>query len=196
MTDVTPETSTAGPAPEAGTVALVADVYREAWRCYRSHLGPVIGLALVGSIQRAALQWWGDGWSGATVGLLELTVMASRIGIVVLAFRWLISADQSLRGIGFREGLRRVGRYLRRHWRAAIGLVVSLMAVGVVTDLIPDVVIGRRIPEDTRATYFAILLAVKNPTVIAYTMLWDVALLHQALRLGGPDRERRISAAP
>jgi hypothetical protein len=37
-------------------------------------------------------------------------------------------------------------------------------------------------------TYWAVLLAVKNPTVIAFTLVWEIALLRQALLRGAEER--------
>jgi hypothetical protein len=47
-------------------------------------------------------------------------------------------------------------------------------------------VVAPRIPDDTQAVYWAVILAVKNPTIIAFTMIWEIGVIRQML-LRSPD---------
>lgn len=167
---------------------LAAEVLREAWRCYRRHFGAIVGLSLVGSVERAFVQFAGDGLPGGAAVGLEVVVWGSRLLLAVLLVRWLLVGDERLRGVGVPAGLRRVGRYLRRHWPAAVLQLGGLAVAVAVLDLIPDLLVAPLVPPHAQATYWAVLLAVKNPTVIAFTFVWELALVHQALVRGGSDR--------
>jgi hypothetical protein len=55
-----------------------------------------------------------------------------------------------------------------------------LLAVAVlVFDVVAEQVVGGLLPESARQTYLAVLLFVKNPTVIAFTFVWWVGLIRQ-----------------
>lgn len=54
-------------------------------------------------------------------------------------------------------------------------------------DIIPEQVVTLWIPDAAETTYTATLLAVKNPTVIAFTFVWMVGIARQMVVLGGDD---------
>src|SRR4051794_37996703 len=112
-------TGTAAPTPaEPGPAGLGLEVLREAWDQYRRHLAPIVALSLVGSAERAFVQYAGDAlptWAGVP---LEVLVWGCRALLVGLLVRWILIADGRLRGVGLRSGLRRIARYARRHRRA------------------------------------------------------------------------------
>jgi hypothetical protein len=66
--------------------------------------------------------------------------------------------------------------------------LVGFAAAFLVLDTLPDLAIAPPVPESARPTHWAVLLAVKNPTVIAFTLVWELALLRQALLRGAEDR--------
>jgi hypothetical protein len=182
-------TESTAPAPTAAAAttpptALAAEVLREAWRQYRDHLVPILGLSLVGSVQRAFVQYAGAGLPGWAGVALEVLVEGCRVLLVVLLVRWVLVADRRLRGLRIGAGFRRVVRFARRHPRALALQLVGFAAAFLVLDTIPDLAIAPLVPASAQPTYWAVLLAVKNPTVIAFTLVWEVALLHQALLRG------------
>jgi hypothetical protein len=63
-----------------------------------------------------------------------------------------------------------------------------LVVVAVVLDTLPDLAIAPLVPAGAQPTYWAVLLAVKNPTVIAFTLVREIALLRQALLRGAEER--------
>ncbi len=166
---------------------LAAEVLRDAWRCYRRHLVPIVGLSLVGAVERPVLQYYGDVLPGWAVLLLEGVVWGSRVLLLVLVFRWSIASDHRLREVGIGEAARRVGRYVRRYPRALLLQLGGLVAAVAVLDLLPDLLIAPQVPPAYQALYWSVLLAVKNPTVIAFAVVWQLALLKQALVRGAAE---------
>jgi hypothetical protein len=149
---------------------------------------PIAGLSLVGSAERAFVQYAGDALPGWTAVALEVLVEGSRVLLVVLLVRWILVADGRLRGVRVPSGLRRLRRYARRHWRALALQLAGFAAAFLVLDTIPDLAIAPLVPAAGQPTYWAVLLAVKNPTVIAFTLVWEIALLRQALLRGADER--------
>jgi hypothetical protein len=68
----------------------------------------------------------------------------------------------------------------------ALPVGALLAATFAIFSLLPDIVIAPRIPDDAQAVYLAVLLAIKNPTIIAFTMIWQVGVIRQIL-LQSPD---------
>jgi hypothetical protein len=173
--------------PDPGPAGLAAEVLREAWRQYRDHLVPIVGLSLIGSVERAFVQFAGAGLPGWAAVALEVVVEGGRVLLVVLLVRWVLVADRRLRGVRLGAGARRVARYARRHWRALVLQLVGFAGAFLVLDTIPDLAIAPLVPTTAQPVYRAVLLAVKNPTVIAFTLVWELALLHQALVRGADE---------
>ena len=168
-------------------------VLHEAWRQYRDHLLPIVGLSLVGSVERAFVQYAGPGLPGWASVTLEVLVWGIRGLLVVLLVRWVLLADGRLRGVRLVPGLGRLARFARRHWPALLLQLGGFAAAFLVLDTLPDLAIAPLVPEPARPTYRAVLLAVKNPTVIAFTLVWELALLRQALLRGAeglPEQAR------
>jgi hypothetical protein len=170
-----------------GNGRLAGEVLTEAWRVYTRRLLPIVGLSLVGSAQRALVQYVGDDLSTPGALALEGVTWASRVLLVVLIWRWVIGSDARLRGVGLAEALRRVGRYARRHPGALLLQLGGCAVVVLVFDVIPDLLIAPLVPAESQATYWAVLLAVKNPTIIEFSAVWFLALLHQALVRGARE---------
>lgn len=145
---------------------------------------PIVGLSLIGSAQRAFTQFFGAGLPDWTAVALEVLVEGSRVLLVVLLVRWILVADRRLHGLRVKAGARRVLAYVRKHPRALVLQLVGFAAAFLVLDALPDLAIAPLVPASAQPTYWAVLLAVKNPTVIAFTLVWEVALLHQALLRG------------
>lgn len=104
--------------------------------------------------------------------------------LVVLLVRWILVGDHRLRDLRFAAGARRVVTCARRHPRALALQLVGFAAAFLVLDTLPDLATAPLVPGPAPPTYRAVLLAVKNPTVIAFTLVREIALLHQALLRG------------
>jgi hypothetical protein len=76
--------------------------------------------------------------------------------------------------------------------------VTQLFALGVffvVFDLLPNAAIARWTPESHQELATSILVAAKNPAVIAFTMLWMIGVAHVMMRMQMHEmREHRASA--
>ncbi|MBP2367119.1 hypothetical protein [Pseudonocardia parietis] len=157
---------------------LALSVPRWAARFFVRHWKPVVGLSLVGSIQRFVVVNWSGEIPDAVASASEVVVALARIALVVVVWR------TAMRGV-------------RLRWSTARGFVsrhpVSLAYQGLLlcaAFLLFDVAVERGgaalLPPAWGPTYLAVVLMVKNPTVIAFTVVWWVGLIRQ---LGGTARQ-------
>ncbi|NUT51812.1 MAG: hypothetical protein HOV94_31645 [Saccharothrix sp.] len=148
---------------------LAVEVPRWAGRFYLRHWAMIVGLSLIGSVQRLVAVNWG--LPGPLGFASEVVVMAARVLLVVLIWRWGTRGER-LRWANARE-------FAARHWGSLVWQVVLLSVAFAVFDLGAEQVVGGLLPESARQTYLAVLLFVKNPTVIAFTFVWWVGLVRQ-----------------
>lgn len=157
----------------ASEFRLASAVPAWAWRFYREHLGVVVGLSLLPSIQRLVVVGWGDVVPSGVKAASEIGVVVVRVLLLVLVVRWAFDGASTAWG--------HAGRFLREH---PLSLLFQLGFLGlalVVFDVVAEDLVGAAIPESARAAYLAALLFVKNPTVIAFTFVWLVGLMLQML---------------
>lgn len=170
-----------------GSLELALDVVRWSLRFYWRHIGMVAGISLVASAQRAVGQLWGarlPEWSGMAG---EAVTGIARVVLFVLILRLAILNDDRLRSLPGDEAWQRIVAFVRRAWRSLAVQVLLFAALFAVAELVPDLVIAPRVPADAQPMYWAGLLAIKNPTVIAFAMIWQIGAARQALLLGAPD---------
>lgn len=140
---------------------LAVAVPRWAWRLYRRHWPVIAGLSLIPSIQRLVVVNWDK-----DIPASELLVALVRLVLLVTIWR--------LAGPTGRLRL----TFVKEHWPSLViqGGLLTLAA------LIFDVGlegVGHLLPENARRTYLAVLLFVKNPTIIAFTFVWLVGIVRQ-----------------
>ncbi len=144
---------------------LSAEAARWALRFYRDHFWLVFGLSAVASVQRFISVRWGDelpGWTGPAGETVTAAARLLLIGLVVrLAF-----------GPTGRPALDFVTTGARLHRRALLLQPLVLAAATLLFAVLPNIAIAVWAPETHRDQLTAIMLAVKNPTVIAFTVLW------------------------
>lgn len=162
-------------------VRLALEVPRWAWKFYLRHFVLVAGISLIPALQRAVSQLWGDQLPDSFGLLGEVVTGAARLLLFVLVFRLAIVLDERLRGLDGAEGWRRMGRFIREHGGSLVVQVGLLALAFILFDRIPETVIAARVPEPRQPAYWAALLAIKNPTIIAYTMVWQIGVLRQML---------------
>ncbi|HEX2133587.1 MAG TPA: hypothetical protein VHH15_18745 [Actinophytocola sp.] len=152
---------------------LAAAAPRWSWRFYLRHLPLVGGLSLIPSVQRLVVVGSDGqllpGWLNATS---EVVVMAVRVLLVVLVWR--------LAFAGTRPDWARAREFVNTHWRGLVCQCAFLAAAFGVFGVFAEQVVGGMLPESAQQTYLAVLLFVKNPTVIAFTMVWVVGAIRQA----------------
>ncbi|MDU0288655.1 hypothetical protein [Saccharothrix longispora] len=150
-------------------LSLALDVLRWAAGFYLRHWRWVAGLSLVASVQRLAVV---GGWLPPGPALAsEVLVAGVRIALVVLVWR------VALRGE--RPDWPGARAFARRHWPSLGWHLVLMSAAALVFDVGLEAA-GALLPEAWRQTYLAVLLFAKNPTVIAFTVLWWVGVVRQA----------------
>ncbi|MBM6403562.1 hypothetical protein JQN72_04800 [Phycicoccus sp. CSK15P-2] len=142
---------------------------------YRRHWPLVAGLSVLVSAERAA-----DQLTGLPQPAAEIATTLVRLALVAYVVVHGVSRDPTWRAASQRPRPSALGLY-RRH----PGLVpwhLALLATGlVVFDVVPDLLVRTMVAPGDQALAWAVLLAVKNPTVIAFSLLWTVALVRQPL---------------
>ncbi|HEX7306685.1 hypothetical protein [Lentzea sp.] len=150
---------------------LAFEVPRWAWDWYTAHLGLVLGLSLVASVQRlVVVNWTGEIPSGLATAS-EVVVLAVRVALVVLMWR------SAMAGVALSWGAARA--FVSAHWPSLLWQVVFLGAAFAVFEVLAEHVVSGLLPESARQAYLAVLLFVKNPTVIALTVLWWIGVVRQ-----------------
>lgn len=150
---------------------LALDVPRWTWDFYVRHLGLVVGLSLVASVQRLIVVNWTDEVPAGPALASEFLVAGIRVLLFVLVWR------KAMAGLTLRRSTAR--EFVRAHWPSLVWQLVFLGAAFAVFELLAEHLVSALLPESARQTYLAVLLFVKNPTVIALTMLWCVGVVRQ-----------------
>ncbi|WIX90326.1 hypothetical protein [Amycolatopsis sp. DG1A-15b] len=153
---------------------LALEVPRWTWQCYTEHLGLVLGLSSVASVQRLiVVNWTAQIPHGAALAS-EVVVLAARIALVVAVWRI------AMRGQALRLSAGRA--FARNHWRSLLWQGAFLGAAYLAFEVLAEGTLSKLLPESARQTYLAILLLLKNPTVIALTFLWWIGVVRQVFR--------------
>lgn len=171
-----------------------AAVHVIAWTLayYRRHVVLITALSSVPAAQRFATQLWGDDLPRPVGAASEAVTAGARLLLVYLVIRMAILAEPPPPG-----GRGRSARaFLRRHWPSLLVQWGLLLLATVVFDVVPEQVLPRWIPADAEAVYFAVLLAIKNLTVIPFTMVWLVGAVRQVVTYGAGDPEHDSGAPP
>lgn len=160
---------------------LALSVPRWAWQFYRRHVVLVVGLSLVGSVQRLVVVNWTEEIPHAIALASEAVVMAARLVIFVAV--WRLATPQG------RPSWRHLRTFVTEHWLSLVIQFGLIMAAALVFDAGLEGA-GALLPESAQPTYLAVLLFVKNPTIIAFTFVWMVGLARQlALQPSTSDNE-------
>jgi len=150
---------------------LAWEAVRWAGRFYRRHWAVIVALSLVGSVQRLVVVNWGEHVPDGVAFASEVVVVAARVLLVVVIWRWATRGER-LRWADARA-------FATRHWPSLVWQGVLLAAAFLVFDVGAEQVLGGLLPESARQAYLAVLLFAKNPTVIAFTLVWWVGLVRQ-----------------
>jgi hypothetical protein len=150
---------------------LALSVPRWAWEFYRRHLPLVVGLSLVGSVQRLIVVNWTDEIPHAIALASEAVVMAARLLLVVAIWRLATPAG--------RPSWRHLRTFLAEHWLSLVFQGGLIMVAVLVFDTGLEGA-GGLLPESAQQTYLAVLLFLKNPTIVAFTFVWMVGVVRQS----------------
>jgi hypothetical protein len=172
------------------------EVPRWALAFFLRHFAVVAGISLVPSAQRFVAQLT---VLPEPVGIaLEVLTIGARLlllGVIV----WLaLAKDSTISGLNSAEKWTRYKAFHRTHWPS---VVIQLGLIGVaalVFDILPDQFIAPLVPEDSQRIYWAVLLGVKNPTIIAFTFVWIVGTFRQAISYepGNAQQEDQFRGGP
>ncbi|MER6793298.1 hypothetical protein [Amycolatopsis mediterranei] len=157
---------------------LALEVPRWAWQCYIEHLGLVLGLSSVASIQRLVVVNWTAQIPHGVALASEVVVLAARVTLVVAIWRI------AMRGQALRLSAGRA--FARNHWRSLLWQGAFPGAAYLAFQILAEDALAKLLPESARQTFLAILLFLKNPTIIALTFLWWIGVLRQAFRPNVP----------
>lgn len=150
---------------------LACEVPRWAWRFYRRHLAVIVGLSLIPSVQRLVVVNWDEHIPGPVAVASEVVVAAVRL--VLLGVIWCLAVPR---------GPLRWGTFASEHWPSLVIQGGLLAAAALVFNTGLDEVVRGLLPEHVQQTYLAVVLFVKNPTIIAFTFVWMVGMVRQLLR--------------
>ncbi|MEU8301576.1 hypothetical protein AB0C04_30335 [Micromonospora sp. NPDC048909] len=155
------------------TLALSKAALHWAAVFYARHLVLVLGLSLVPTVQRFLVVRYDVATPVAVT--TEALVVLVRLLLLLLIIRLLLT-ELAASGIDRHRAWARLTAGIDAR-RVAFWLQWVVLAVAfVVFDVIPNVVIAAAVPEAGRETVTAVVVAVKNPTVIAFTFLWMVGI--------------------
>ncbi|WBB69077.1 hypothetical protein [Micromonospora sp. WMMD812] len=152
---------------QALTVSMAA--LRWAARTYAHHPLSILGLSLVPTVQRFLVVR--QDLPTPVAVTTEVLVTLVRLLLLVLIVR-IMMRELAAAGIDRHAAWSRLTAGIDAR-RAAFWLQWVVLAVAfVIFDVIPNTVIALAVPEADRAMVEAVVVAVKNPTVIAFTFLW------------------------
>ncbi|AOS62061.1 hypothetical protein [Actinoalloteichus hymeniacidonis] len=157
-----------------GEFRLALEVPGWAWRFYLRHFLPIVGLSLVASVQRLMVVNWAEQIPTAAVVASEILVLGARLLLFVVLWQL------AMRNTAWHWD--NLSEFARLHWPSLLIQGALLSVAFLVFDLLAENVVAGLLAEETRSTYLAVLLFVKNPTVIAFTFVWWVGLARQMLR--------------
>lgn len=164
---------------------LTTDAASWALRFYRDHFLLVFGLSLIAGLQRFVSVRFGEdlpllsGFSG------EMVTMAVRLLLVALILRIAFGAVAPPRW-------KRVTAGIDRDQKSFYLQFVVLAVAFAIFDLLPNAAMSAWVPESRQDLATAIVLLVKNPTVIAFTLLWMTGIGVVLAQRGSADRLQRV----
>lgn len=157
---------------------------------YRRHLPLVLGVCLVPAVERFTGQLAPRSPPVGTAA--ELATLGARVLLVVLVVRIVLLADPVVGRLGRGEARRRARTSLPRHTRSLLAQGALLAVLFVLADVVPEQVVPALV--DVGPPYWAGLLALKNLTVIPFTLIWCVGVARQLVLAPAHDRPREPTA--
>ena len=160
--------------------------FAEAWTTFGQalsftvrHYPVVAGFGILASAQRFLAVGGGErfAWAGGVAGEVFTTVVR------VLFVLWVVRALFRGSDAGWSQVGPRFSRFVDAHTGMLLASAVLLVALTVVAKVIPAAVAGA-LPPDAHTTFVAWELAIKNVTVIPFTIVWMTTIAQVAI-LGG-----------
>ncbi|GAA3836537.1 hypothetical protein GCM10022226_68120 [Sphaerisporangium flaviroseum] len=160
---------------------LSRDAARWGARFYLRRFVIVFGLSTVPTVQRFVAVRWGQDLPTSVNVTAEIVTAASRLLLLYVIVKLAFGGDPEVGRLTRETRWERLGRFIdHRRSDFAVQFLV-LGAAFVVCDVLPTMAIEQWVTGDVREWVTATLVAVKNPTVIAFTMIWMTAVARQMI---------------
>lgn len=172
------------------SIRTAVEVLRWAFAFYLGHFFLIAGISLVPAVERFVFVMWGSGFPAVVNVVLEVFVLGVRLLLLAVIIRLAIYGDDELRRLGHEERWERMKAFFLDRPSSLVVQALLIAAAVFVFDVIPERVVTLWIPDDAETLYTAILLAVKNPTVIAFTFVWMVGIVRQMMLYSPIDTPR------
>lgn len=154
------------------------EVPRWALGFYREHLFLIVAISLVPAVHRFVFILWG--WNFPSL-ILEVLVTGARILLIGVIIWIAIYRDDGISQMSDETKQGRMEAFFSAEWPSLIVQFALLAGVIVVFNFILEQIVVQWLPPNLEAIYLASLIAAKNPTVIAFTMIWMVGIVRQML---------------
>ncbi|WP_146615749.1 hypothetical protein [Nonomuraea aridisoli] len=163
---------------------LSREAARWGLRFHGRHAGMIVGLSMIPTVQRFVAVAWGDDLPAAAGVAGELLTGAVRVLLIFLICRLAFVRDPEVAGLG--ERWRRVAWFVD-HRRGDFLIQFAVLGTAfALFDLVPNLAIQTLAPEGAREWVTAVVVAIKNPTVIAFTFVW-MAGVARRMMLAAPE---------
>jgi hypothetical protein len=147
------------------------DTLRWALAFHARHLLVISALMVVPSVQRFVIMSWE--LPGPVATLSEIVVMAARIALVVYVVGKVGPAPHAWAS---------TKAFLRERWPSLL-ITLALLAVAFAFfDLTLERLVPLALPEAAHDAYRSVLFAVKNLTVIPFTVIWMVSIVRTCVQ--------------
>ncbi|MFD7310925.1 hypothetical protein [Promicromonospora sp. NPDC059942] len=145
-------------------------ILAEAWRFFARHYPVVFAFGALASAQRFLSVSGTVDWAGGAGG--EIFTAAARVAFIAWAVATLLRGTHA----GWSDARARWSAWNTRNWPTVLATTGLLLAFLLVFKAVPDALAGR-VGGIDRETWLSWELAIKNVTVIPFTMLWMTVLL-------------------
>lgn len=192
------------PTPSSRSAMRAAvEVLAWAFAFYRRNLREILAISSVSAVARVVAVGWAS-LPAVIPTTLELVTLGARLLLLWTIFRRGLLADDRLRGLSSTEIWQRMTAFARTRWSVLLVHLALLAGAVAVFDIVPERIAVRWVPEEKTSAHMAALLAVKNLTVIAFTLIWMVGIVRQMIlmqpgvsrRSRGPEQSHPIEADP
>ena len=156
--------------PQPRAWAEAVEILGEAWRFFARNYPVVFAFGALASVQRFLAVSGTVDWAGGLGG--ELFTAAARLAFIA----WLVRALLRDRPAEWAEAGARWSTWASRHWATLAASTGLLLLFLIVFKAIPDALAGR-VAGIEESTWMSWELAIKNVTVIPFTMVWMTVLL-------------------
>ncbi|GAA4181057.1 hypothetical protein GCM10022252_04820 [Streptosporangium oxazolinicum] len=175
---------------------LSRDAARWGVRFYVRHFWIVLGLSLVPTVQRFVAVRWGQDLPAVVNIAAEILTGAGRVLLLYVILRLAIVNDPELRPLDRDARWERLGSFAKRRRYDVVVQFLVLGAAFFVLDVLPNLAIEHWVAEDRRELVASLLVSAKNPTVIAFTIVWMVGVARQMILSGEPREAADSPAGP